>query len=117
MGVYSTAQFLGAFLGGATGGWALGHGGPHTVFAACAVALGAWVLVAATMKTPRYLSTRLLHVGPVGAGEADDLVARLLTVTGVAEAVVIAEEGTAYLKVDGATLDEEALARFSVAEA
>jgi len=117
MGVYSTAQFLGAFLGGATGGWALGHGGPHTVFAACSAALGAWVLVAATMKTPRYLSTRLLHVGPVGAGEADALAARLLTVTGVAEAVVIAEEGTAYLKVDRTTIDEEALAGFSAAEA
>jgi predicted MFS family arabinose efflux permease len=113
MGVYATAQFLGAFLGGATGGWALGQGGPQAVFGVSALALALWLGVAATMRAPRHLSTRLLAVGPLGAAEADALAARLAAVPGVAEAVVVAEDGVAYLKVDRATLDEEALARLS----
>lgn len=113
MGVYATAQFLGAFLGGATGGWALGQGGPQAVFGVSALALALWLGVAATMRAPRHLSTRLLAVGPLGAAEADALAARLAAVPGVAEAVVVAEDGVAYLKVDRATLDEQALARLS----
>jgi predicted MFS family arabinose efflux permease len=117
MGIYSTAQFLGAFVGGATGGWTLAQGGPRAVFAVCAGALGLWVVFAATMKKPRYLASRLIAVGPIDPSAAGALSARLLAVPGVAEAMVVAEEGVAYLKVDRATLDEEALARFAVAEA
>jgi hypothetical protein len=40
---------------------------------------------------------------------------KLTAVRGVAEAVVIAEEGMAYLKVERHALDEAALRRFSVA--
>ena len=40
----------------------------------------------------------------------------MTAVTGVAEAVVIPEDGVAYLKVDLHALDREALKRFSVQE-
>jgi hypothetical protein len=43
----------------------------------------------------------------------EDLTVRLLSVAGVAEAVVIAEDGIAYLKVDLRHLDQEALRAFS----
>ncbi len=117
MGVYATSQFLGAFLGGAAGGWALGLGGPQAVFAVSALALAAWLAVAAGMRAPAHLTTRLVAVGPLDAVQADVLAERLAAVAGVAEAVVVAEDGVAYLKVDRATLDEEALARFSTARA
>lgn len=116
MGVFSTSQFLGAFFGGATGGWLLGHGGTGAVFLACAGALSLWAVVAITMPAPRYLSSRLVPVGDVDDDQARRLTARLLAVTGVAEAVVVAEEGVAYLKVDRATLDEAALAQLSAAQ-
>ncbi|MEO6696557.1 MAG: MFS transporter, partial [Gammaproteobacteria bacterium] len=48
---------------------------------------------------------------------ASELVSRLKKVPGVVEAVVIAEEGVAYLKVDSALLDEAALSEFSAARA
>lgn len=117
MGIYSTAQFLGAFLGGSVGGWALGHGGPRAVFSACAIALALWAVIAATMRRPSDLSTRLVHVGAVSLEEARALAARLLAVRGVAEAEVVLEEGVAYLKVDRRTVDEESLARLTAAEA
>lgn len=46
LGAYSTAQFLGAFVGGVVGGWALGAFGIDGVFYAAAVlVLSAWPLL------------------------------------------------------------------------
>ncbi|MEW6354222.1 MAG: MFS transporter [Pseudomonadota bacterium] len=117
LGVYSTAQFLGAFLGGATGGWLYGAYGLAGVFAFCAVAAALWALLALGMPQPRYVRTHMLNVGKVDAAQAQSLAQRLLTVPGVKEATVIAEDGIAYLKVDSKVLDERALHEFSAARA
>lgn len=45
LGVFSTSQFLGAFVGGVTGGRFLGGGNPSAVFAICAVAAAVWLVV------------------------------------------------------------------------
>lgn len=116
MGVYSSSQFFGAFCGGALGGWLYGAAGIAWVFAMGAAAAALWLGLAATMRPPRYLSSHLLQVGKVGQAEAGVLAERLLKVPGVAEAVVIMEEGVAYLKVDKAKLDTEALRAFSVVQ-
>ena len=64
-----------------------------------------WLLAAATMAQPSYLTTRLVPIGDGQAGDAEGLAARLRQVPGVAEAVVIAEEKLAYLKVDSRSFD------------
>ena len=69
-----------------------------------------WLLVAASMRSPRYLTSHLLQVGVMNAQSARALAQRLTSVRGVAEAVVIGDEGVAYLKVDKHALDEQALA-------
>jgi MFS family permease len=115
MGVYSSSQFLGAFCGGSLGGWLLGAEGITWVFGMGMVAAALWLGVAVTMRPPRYLSSQLLQVGMVSQAEAGLLVERLLRVPGVAEAVVVVEEGVAYLKVDKTKLDKDALRTFSVA--
>lgn len=117
MGVYSSSQFLGAFLGGALGGWMHGLFGLQGVFAFAALGALVWFLVASTMRNPRYLSSYLLNIGAINESEAQHLAMRLTEVRGVAEAVVIAADGVAYLKVDQHALDEDALREFSVAEA
>jgi len=117
LGVYSSSQFLGAFAGGVLGGWL--HGGPYGlqgVFAFASLAALAWLLVAWTMKNPRHLSSYLLNVGALDEVEARLLALRLSEVRGVAEAVVIAADGVAYLKVDRRALDEAALRQFAAAE-
>ena len=43
LGVYSSAQFLGAFVGGLVGGRFLGHGRPTDVFFVCALMGGIWL--------------------------------------------------------------------------
>ena len=58
------------------------------------------------------VATRLLHVGRQQPAAARELARKLTNIAGVVEAIVIAEEGVAYVKVDSSTLDEEALQRF-----
>ena len=117
LGVYSTAQYLGAFLGGVAGGWLYGNFGITSVFAVCAGLCVAWLLVSAGMRNPLPLSTHLLNLGEINEQMSDELTARLLDIAGVAEAVVVADDGIAYLKVDRKRLDQEALRAFSATRA
>ena len=66
MGLYSSAQFLGIFVGGVVGGWAHQHGGNAAVFALTAAIALFWLLVAATMAQPSYLTTRLVRSPTAG---------------------------------------------------
>lgn len=116
MGIYSSSQFLGAFVGGALGGWLRGLLGLKGVFALATFGALAWFLVAWTMANPRYLSSYLLNVGDLDDVEARLLTLRLCEVPGVAEAVVVAAEGVAYLKVDRHALDEIALRELAATE-
>jgi len=109
MGFFSSSQYLGIFAGGVLGGMALARGGIPAVFALAGTAAAVWLLVALGMREPRPLSSYLLPAEVGGPGEAAELAARLRTVPGVVEAVVIPAEGTAYLKVDRELLDESAL--------
>jgi hypothetical protein len=57
------------------------------------------------MKQPSYLTTKLVPLGDRAARDGERLAAMLRQVPGVAEAVVIAEEKLAYLKVDSKSFD------------
>jgi MFS family permease len=105
MGLYSSSQFLGIFVGGLVGGFAHQHGGIGAVFLLTAAIALVWLLAAATMAQPSYLTTRLVPISDGRARDADGLAARLRQVPGVAEAVVIADEKIAYLKVDSRSFD------------
>ncbi len=107
-GVYSSSQFIGIFFGGVFGGWVHQAGGDVGVFALTTLLSLVWLVVAGSMKSPSYLVTRLLRLGE-GEPEAsqEGLASRLRQVPGVADVVVIAEEGLAYLKVDSRAYDPE----------
>ncbi len=107
MGVYSTSQFLGAFIGGAGGGWLSGALGMQAVFYACAVVACVWLLIALGMRIPPYLSSFMLHVEVREEGKARELEAELLELVGVHEVRVIPEDGTAYMKVDKKQFQQE----------
>ena len=114
MGVYSSSQFFGAFVGGAVGGILHGSYGMGSVFLFCSLVALAWLLFASTMQRPHYLGTRLLRIGPQDPANAQELAQRISAVRGVAEAVVIPEDAVAYLKIDQDSLDEDALRAFVV---
>jgi MFS family permease len=109
MGAFSTAQFGGAFLGGLLGGWFHQRFGQGAVLLFCAGAAFVWLLVALPMRTPRQVSSQVVRVGARGAEDPDAVQRLLLDIPGVEEAVVVAEEGLAYLKVDNRRLDSARL--------
>jgi len=53
IGVYSTLQFIGTFVGASVGGWIAQHHGNAMVFAFCALAALVWLIVAAGMRVPQ----------------------------------------------------------------
>ena len=116
MGVYSSSQFLGAFAGGVTGGWAYQQGGSMLLLGVCMAMVLVWFVLAATMKSPRYVSTYLLNIGQIEEKDVSRMVTTLVQIRGVAEASVKASEGVAYLKVDLKALDLDSLLAHSKSE-
>jgi len=104
-GLYSSLQFLGIFAGGVIGGFANQHAGSMGVFAVTTALALIWLAAAVGMAQPSYLTTRVVPTGAVEASDAERLAARLRKLPGVVEAVVIADEKLAYLKVDSKTYD------------
>jgi len=105
MGVYSSLQFFGIFVGGVIGGFAHQHGGGAAIFALTTALALIWLLTAAGMAQPSYLTTRLLPLAGTKAADAADLAAKLRQVPGVVEAVIVADENLIYLKVDAKSFD------------
>jgi Arabinose efflux permease len=101
MGLYSTSQFLGAFCGGACGGWLLQNYSLTVVFSAAGAFVLLWLLVATSMPRPRHLSSLCLPAGDSFPGTNV-----LLRVVGVEEALLAEDDGLIYLKVDKSVLDE-----------
>jgi MFS family permease len=115
MGAYSTSQFMGIFVGGVVGGWLHEHYGLSSVFLFGAAISLVWLLAAATMQKPRYLSSYVLDLGVIDSDAADRLTAVLSALPGVEEVVIIAHEGVAYLKVDRHVVDTDVLDSYSQA--
>ena len=106
MGVYNTAQALGLFFGGFFGGWLAQHHGFASVFIFCVVLMAIWLLASLSMNPPPAIKTRMFRIGVMPADQAALLRAQLAEVSGVVEAVVLAEEGVAMLKVSLKGWDE-----------
>jgi len=108
MGVYSTSQFLGAFVGGAGGGTLLGLYGVTGIFIACAVGALLWLGLAIGMEAPRMRTAMMLHVDKNHTDDAKSLEAQLLALPGISEARVALEESVAYLRVEKEHFDADA---------
>ncbi len=110
MGIYSTSQFIGAALGGVLGGAIFGAYGLGGVFACCGLLALSWLVIGVNMRQPAYVSSYRLPL-PQELVRDEALLRRILAVPGVAEAVVVAEEAAAYVKVDTQVLDRDELDR------
>ncbi|MDO8437782.1 MAG: MFS transporter [Nitrosomonadaceae bacterium] len=117
IGVYSSVQFLGAFTGATAGGYLYGNYGGSALFAFCGILLALWLVLAATMKAPAAVRTRMYHVQEMDTGRASGLSRELAALPGVHEALVLASEGVAYLKVDMQGFDEERVVQLLGGEA
>ncbi|HLB58337.1 MAG TPA: MFS transporter, partial [Gammaproteobacteria bacterium] len=105
MGVYSSSQFLGIFVGGAAGGWILSHAHLSGIFAFCAVISLIWITIAFSMAKPPYLSTLVF---PMNAHKENNYQA-LSTLPGVAEIAIVSSENLLYVKIDKQKISEPEL--------
>ena len=102
MGIYSTCQFLGTFIGGILGGFALANVGIDGLFWLLALMLLFWCFVAATMASPKPLQTLILQVGET---KASDFLKSISNIDGVEDILLIEGEDLAYVKVDKTVID------------
>lgn len=109
MGAYSSSQFMGAFVGGASGGWLYGEYGAGFIFLFCAGATATWVLVALFMKPPKYLANMLLSLEDISDEKGEAFVTELLNIIGIEEATPHFDEQVVYLKVDNKLLEKDNL--------
>lgn len=111
IGIYSTSQFFGAFIGGVGGGFLAGRFGPAMVFDASVAVLVVWFVLSLTMSEPRLLTTHLCRVRP-DVMHDPAIGSRLSSITGVVEVVMVREEGIAYLRVEPSLFNEHDLDSF-----
>ncbi|MDX1756791.1 MAG: MFS transporter [Marinobacter sp.] len=112
MGVYSTSQFLGAFAGGAVGGLLLEQGSLTGVLWPMVAILLVWLLLAVTMPAPSYTTSFVLKLRESARSRIDTVDELLRDLPGVQDVVILEGTDTAYLKVDRAQFEEDALAEF-----
>ncbi len=107
IGVYNTTQALGLFVGGAAGGWLAQNKGEASVFVFGFVLTALWGIAALSMKAPPVTASRTVALSAVADPAA--LRARLVSVRGVREAILVPEQGVAYLTVNPDAWDEQAV--------
>jgi MFS family permease len=106
IGIYGSVQFIGTFVGAASGGWLSQHYGTPAVFGFCATLAVVWLLLAFGMRVPGSFETRRYQLPRTDAQTASELVRSLAGLPGVRE-VNLSGEGVAYLKVDSKGFDEQ----------
>ncbi|MDT8370601.1 MAG: MFS transporter [Gammaproteobacteria bacterium] len=112
MGIYSTAQFIGAFIGGASGGFIYSHFHLNGVFIFAAILTLLWLVIIVPMRQPKHLSSKIIHLDTVTHANADAINEQLMAIRGVIETIVVIEEQVAYVKYSADDSDTSALDAF-----
>lgn len=111
MGVYSSVQFLGAFFGAAVGGALMQYAGHNAVFIFAIILLFVWLIVVSGMQALAVVRTKMYHLEEMSDADGAKLQQQLAKLQGVREALVVAAECMACLKVDMQGFDEETVER------
>jgi MFS family permease len=111
LGIFTSIQFFGTFLGAVAGGWAYGNWGMTGVVTLNTGLAAAWLALAFGMDVPKALTGREYAIPALDPVQADALAARLKAVPGVHEASVPPGGRRAHLRVDSAAFDEENVLR------
>ncbi len=109
MGVYSTSQFFGAFLGGVLGGWMVGQIGLQNAHLVLGGLCLVWLFAIRGLEEPARTSSYQISLGPHSIHH--NLEQKLREVPGVVDVSFMKDEPVAYLKINRKQLDEEALQR------
>ncbi|EEF79812.1 MFS transporter [Methylophaga thiooxydans] len=113
MGIYSSAQFIGAFIGGALGGSLYTRFGLEGIFGASAILIVFWLILIVPMQAPRHFSSRIIHLNNSAMLNTDHIVEQLNAIKGVKETIVVLEEQVAYVKFSPEETDLSELEAFA----
>ena len=116
VGIYSSVQFFGTFLGAAGGGFLYQHFGARGVFVFDALLLTAWLISAFGMNAPRIVRTKAYAIPALDNAHTLTLLAQLEAQPGVREVQLAAGGRTAYLKVDAVGFNEQHVLRLIAGE-
>jgi predicted MFS family arabinose efflux permease len=105
MGIYSSSQFLGAFFGGVCGGLLWAKQDISLAYMMLALLMMVWLILALFMQKPRFLQSMMINIPLCDQHQTAQLMSKLQNIMGVEEAVILAQEGIVYLKVDNKILD------------
>lgn len=101
MGIYSSFQFLGIFVGGSVGGLLFNHFGSFGLFLFCTSLGLIWCVLAFTMKKLRYLTSKVISISVLNEPAAlKSLEMKIKSTKGVADVMLCPDEQRAYLKID-----------------
>jgi MFS family permease len=106
MGVYSSVQFMGAFVGATAGGFLMEHFGGNAVLIFAIVLLLLWLIVASGMQSPAAVRTKLYHLPDMSETSAQELQQKLKKIKGVREVMVVLAEQIVGIKVETSGFDE-----------
>lgn len=107
MGIYSSFQFFGIFIGGTLAGVIRSHANSNSVFLINALFCFTWFLLMIFMKKPPNFQTKILPLTEdINPEKARLLAKELLAVPGVVEAHVSIDDCIAYLKVDNKIFED-----------
>lgn len=106
MGVYSSVQFMGAFVGATAGGFLMEHFGGNAVLIFAIVLLLLWFIVASGMQSPAAVRTKLYHLPEMSEVSAQQLQKKLKQIKGVREVMVVLAEQIVGIKVETSGFDE-----------
>lgn len=111
MGVYSSSQFLGAFLGGVSGGYLAGEFGFVYLFAANGIIALLWLVMASGMKLPPSSKRVSIQFDPAAEADFQHTINKLSECDGVMEATLVEDESRIYLKVNKTGYDQQAVSQ------
>ncbi|MCW8877780.1 MAG: MFS transporter [Kangiellaceae bacterium] len=113
LGVYSTSQFSGAFLGGPIAGITIQYYGMDGVYLIGAFLAIVWAVFLLGLKNPPAVTSYTLTMPDISHDAFPSLVEEIKAIEGVSEAVALPEAGAVYLKVDKKSLDPKSLEKYS----
>ncbi len=109
MGLFSSAQFLGAFAGGLLGGVMLAYESQDLAFLQLAVFVMIWWFVAFFMKKPKAVTSRIVSLVRLDESSIISFREKAELLPGVQEITVYLEDKVAYMKIDKKLFDDDAL--------
>jgi len=105
MGIYSSSQFLGAFVGGIVGGFIASRYGEQTIFLVMAIASFIWLLLSFGMQALKKSKSYSFKTNIDCEKTADKVAEQIINLPGVIEATLVHSEAVAYLKINDKIAD------------